>query len=81
MQRYHDRGPIYWETLQHIKASKTGEAGLVVEPFNMVTAAVFVVIALFWLVSVGKRLRDHTFIAISVGLLLVPLRSLVELSI
>jgi hypothetical protein len=65
-----DGGPVYTETPTEIRALKP-YPGLVAEPWNAVTAFLFVLVAGYWLVRLRGRLRRYPFLAVSLPLLLV----------
>ena len=64
----HDRGPRYTETPPDPYAP---DAPPIAEPWNAVTASLFVVIALVWLVRLRGRYRDYPFLMCCVPILLV----------
>ena len=47
-----DRGPIYTETLLH---AQRDPGGWLVEPYNAASAALFIVVAIYWLTRVSWR--------------------------
>jgi hypothetical protein len=50
-----DGGPLYTETLAH-------KSGIVVEPLNAASAALFFLIALYWLAKLRPHWRQHLFL-------------------
>jgi len=44
---------------------------LIVEPWNFITAALFIVVALYWLFKVRKKIRKHGFLFSMIILLLI----------
>lgn len=62
IQRLPDGGPIYAET----DLSQT-----IVEPWNAVSALVFVGIALYWLIKLRGRYREYPFISVCLPVLMI----------
>ncbi|MBX3102004.1 MAG: hypothetical protein KF690_05810 [Bacteroidetes bacterium] len=61
-ERIHDHGPIYAET---------NPDHLIMEPWNMVSAALFIGIVFSWIVRLRGQFRQHPFLAACLPLLLV----------
>lgn len=57
-----DSGPIYAET---------DVSRFIVEPFNAVSAAIFVLIPLYWFLRVGGEYRRHLFVTVALPFLLI----------
>lgn len=51
--------------------TETNLSRLIVEPWNFVTAAFFVILSVYWLLKVGKTARQHLFLYVMLWLLLV----------
>lgn len=57
-----DHGPVYFETNLH---------HFIVEPWNMVSASVFIFIAIYWILRLQNRWKTHPFLRIASPILLI----------
>jgi hypothetical protein len=64
-----DQGPLYTETPEAIREGLPYSG--VAEPWNAVTAFLFVVIVIFWFIRLRGRLFRHPFLAVALPILLV----------
>lgn len=67
MQRLSDRGPRYQETPDNPAELP---AGAIAEPFNTVTAALFIGIVAFWVIRLRGRFRQYPFVTSMLPILL-----------
>jgi hypothetical protein len=65
--RMPDGGPRYTETPINPYAP---EAASIAEPFNTITAAIFIVIVVYWLTVLGRRWRQFPFVVCCLPILL-----------
>ena len=69
-ERGPDGGPVYTETPAEIQAGQQF-AGHVAEPWNTVTAFLFVLIVVYWFARLKGRIAQHPFLAVALPILLV----------
>src|SRR5688500_11776601 len=69
-QRGLDQGPFYTETPVQIREMQPYSGGIA-EPWNTVTAFLFVVIVVVWIVRLGRRIKRYPFFALTLPLLLI----------
>ncbi|MDC0358027.1 hypothetical protein OAO01_04355 [Oligoflexia bacterium] len=63
-----DRGPIYFETLLYLKG---GSQHWLVEPWNGLSAVLFILLALYWAVRLKGHIQQEIFFTYAVVLLFV----------